>query len=149
IDQGRQWIGVMGRMVEGKGLSTLMETFAALRTDHPRALLLFIGDGPMREQLEVRARALHLADSVVFVGEDPDARLWLSALDIFCFLSEDEGMPNAVLEAACAGVPIAGWRTPFLEEALGPEAAAALVTSRAAEDLRAGLSRLLANAGEA
>jgi glycosyltransferase involved in cell wall biosynthesis len=70
---------------------------------------------------------LGIGEYVAFAGEIHDAKNWLSALDIFCFASLDEGLPNVVMEAAVAGVPVVSWRVPFIEEILSDGNQATLV----------------------
>jgi glycosyltransferase involved in cell wall biosynthesis len=49
---------------------------------------------------------LHISEFVHFAGSKRDLRPWLAAMDIFVLPSLWEGLPNAVLEAMAAGVPI-------------------------------------------
>lgn len=110
------WIGALGRLVPKKRFDLLLQLFASLLRRHPGIHALLVGDGPLWDDLHKKAAELGIFDHVTFIGEDPEARKWLSALDIFCFTSFDEGLPNVVMEAAAAGVPIVSWGTPFVEE---------------------------------
>jgi glycosyltransferase involved in cell wall biosynthesis len=85
--------------------------------------VVVVGDGAARAALEECAHRRGMADRTTFTGAEPDVRETIGALDLFCFPSADEGLPNAVMEAAAAGVPVVAWRTPFLEELLGEEGA--------------------------
>lgn len=154
IPEENIWIGSMGRFDRLKRFDLLLEAAAAVRKEQRAINLLLIGYGPQLKELNARAQALGIADSVVFTGSDPEARQWLSALDIFCFPSMDEGLPNVVLEAAVAGAPVVAWRMPFLDGLLQEGESALLVepgnVARLAEtllavirdaDLRAALAR--------
>ena len=123
-DSRRLWIGSMGRLDADKRFHALLDIVASLTRRGYDLQLILIGYGDGLEALNEAARSLGIADRVVVSGPDPDARKWLSALDVFCFPSTDEGLPNAVMEAAVAGVPIVGWRTDFLAELLGGSGAA-------------------------
>lgn len=127
IPESRIWIGSSGRFQESKRFDLLIDMADALRRTGEDFHLLLIGDGACRDALESKARKLDLGDRVTFTGEEADSRVWLSALDVFCFPSVDEGMPNAVMEAAVAGVPVVGWASPFLEELLDGGRTAVLV----------------------
>lgn len=122
IDTSRVWIASMGRFDQGKRFDLLLDVVAALRAHGHDIQMVLIGYGERTEALRGQVQALGLSDRVLVAGPDPDARRWLSAFDLFCFPSTDEGLPNAVMEAAVAGVPVVGWRTDFLEELLGKEA---------------------------
>lgn len=112
------WLGSLGRLDRGKRFDLLLHVLKLLRQDRIDFQFLLIGDGPERSRLESMTNELGIRSHVVFAGEIPDASALLSALDVFCFTSLDEGLPNAVMEAAAAGVPIVSWRAPFMEELL-------------------------------
>ena len=124
LDPSRFWIASMGRFAESKRFDLLGNAAASLRDAGHDIQFVLIGYGEGTDALRRQVDALGLSDRVVVTGSDPEARRWLSAFDAFCFPSMDEGLPNAVMEAAVAGVPVVGWRTDFLEELLGEEAAA-------------------------
>jgi len=130
IDLDRIWIGSTGRFEESKRFDLLLDALSLLRRRDENVQLVLIGYGDGLEALRARAESLGLADRVTFTGQDADARVWMGALDIFCFLSLDEGLPNAVMEAAAAGVPVVAWKTPFLEELLEDGRSASLVPAR-------------------
>ncbi|GER80063.1 MAG: glycosyltransferase family 4 protein [Anaerolineales bacterium] len=118
LPQEDLWIGSLGRLDSKKRFDLLLRVIAVLREDVKGFHFLLIGDGPERLRLEKLAMILGIADCVTFTGEITGASVLLSALDVFCFTSLDEGLPNAVMEAAMAGVPIVSWRMPFIEELL-------------------------------
>ena len=112
------WLGSIGRLERKKNFDVLIQLSAELKNDLPDFRLLLIGDGPERPHLEAYTKELNISDRVIFLGEQPGAGAWVGALDIFCFASSDEGLPNVVLEAAAASLPVAAWRMPFIEEIL-------------------------------
>lgn len=126
IPEDRFWIGSVGRLDPGKRFDHLLEIVAMLARDGRNVHAVLVGDGPARESLRERSVALGIADRTTFAGADPAVRESIGALDLFCFPSPDEGLPNAVMEAAAAGVPILAWRRPFVEELLEAGESAAL-----------------------
>lgn len=66
-------------------------------------LMLMLGDGSLRTELEMRYR--QAADRVRFVGRVPNVHEYLQASDYFVSASLAEGLPNAVLEALACGLP--------------------------------------------
>ena len=121
------WIGSVGRLDPGKRFDDLLKVIALLSIELKDFHFLLIGDGPERDYLERVTDELGIRQYITFTGEVPGASAWLSALDIFCFTSLDEGLPNAVMEAAVAGIPIVSWGLPFMKELLKNGEVACLV----------------------
>jgi glycosyltransferase involved in cell wall biosynthesis len=67
------------------------------------------------------------AASVRLVGEQADIPRWLAAADVFCLTSDREGLPNALLEAMAAGLPVVCTRFPSATEVLSSEGLGMLV----------------------
>ena len=112
------WIGTLGRMDPGKHFDLLLKIITLLQKDTKDFHFILIGDGPERSHLESLVNELGIRQNIIFTGEVPNAKNLVAALDIFCFTSTNEGLPNAVLEAAMAGVSVVAWRLPFIEEIL-------------------------------
>lgn len=96
----------LGRLSPEKGFDLLLQAFADVQTEFPRASLLIAGAGPDEVKLKALCRALGL-DSTVSFAEHID-RPWrlYAAATLFVLPSRHEGMPNALLEAAAGGLPI-------------------------------------------
>ena len=96
----------LSRLHPQKGLFTLLEAFRPVALTHPRGHLIVAGEGPERESLEERARELGIGPQVTFPG--PVSSPWplMAAADIFVLPSLYEGMPNALLEAMAARLPV-------------------------------------------
>jgi glycosyltransferase involved in cell wall biosynthesis len=95
-----------GRIADGKGLTRLFDTLAAL----PDAELVMLGDGPAKPRLEAMARTRGLAGRVVWRGHVADRQPYLDDLasaDVFLHPSPAEGFPKVVLDAMAVGVPVA------------------------------------------
>lgn len=89
-----------------------VEILAAWRRIDPRARLVFLGDGPLRNEVGRRARALGVQDALELPGFVADVRPYLAAADVFLLASAWEGLPCSVLEATAAGLPCVvrgGW----------------------------------------
>jgi len=67
---------------------------------------VWIGDGPMREQMLARVRRRGMADRFRLLGHRDDVAELLPALDVFALASRYEGLPCALVEAMEAGVPV-------------------------------------------
>lgn len=80
-----------------------LRAFAALEHD---AVLLIVGDGPLREPLQQEIDRLRLSDRVRLLGARSDTRTLARQCDILLLTSDTEQMPLVVLEAMDAGLPV-------------------------------------------
>lgn len=94
----------VGRLAEVKGTRRLLAAWAARPRRHQEVLLL-VGDGPLRPELE-RVAGEHLNGSVRFLGAQPDPTPFYAMADVFVLPSLSEGLSNALLEAMAAGLPV-------------------------------------------
>lgn len=98
----------VGRLSREKGLRELIGGFARGAHRYPEALLLLVGDGAMRSELESLASEAKLNPSQIrFIGRVPASEIpqWLRAADVFALTSPSEGFACALLEAMAAGLP--------------------------------------------
>ncbi len=98
----------VGRLSQEKGLPGLLRGFAAAARQIPDAMLVLVGDGAQRAELETLAAQLDLGPRKVrFIGRVniEEVPHWLRASDIFALTSPSEGLSCALLEAMAAGLP--------------------------------------------
>jgi glycosyltransferase involved in cell wall biosynthesis len=98
-------IGSLAPLRPEKNIGRLLRAFA-IAHEHAPVRLLIAGDGAERPRLETRARELGIAHSVQFLGAVDRPESVLSELDILALSSDTEQMPNAVLEAMAAALPV-------------------------------------------
>lgn len=102
------------RLIEKKGLGTTIAAFAIARKRLPGSQLVIAGDGPLRAELAQLVAQLGMAPYVQFVGflNQETLREWYINSDIFVHPSEmtaasdQEGIPNSLLEAMATGLPV-------------------------------------------
>ena len=115
----------VGRLDREKNPLLLVEILAELHSRSPDWRLEVVGDGPMRGELEQRVRELGLADAVLLRGYLPIdgelPRLYRSA-DAFLHVSWTEGVPQVLLEAFAAGLPIVATDVGGVASAVGDAA---------------------------
>src|SRR5262249_42614900 len=90
--------------------SMLLRAFAPLTKKWPTLQLVIIGDGPLKSQLAAMAEGLGVAPKVILPGRLPLAARYLLAMEVCCLTSYTEGMPNLIMEAAAAGLPVVSTR---------------------------------------
>ncbi|MEI6970799.1 MAG: glycosyltransferase [bacterium] len=109
-------VGSVGRFAEVKNYPLLVRAFARLLKQRESTmgtkaygpgspLLLLVGDGPERPNIERAIAECGIADSVLLPGMQGDVTPWMSAMDIFCLSSITEGTSLSLLEAGAAGLP--------------------------------------------
>lgn len=105
-----------------KDHATLLQAWRLVlnRITTVKPVLLLAGrfDLPHQEILGL-CHALNLGDSVKFLGAVDDVSGLLGASDMFVYSSRSEGLPNAVIEAMAAGLPVTGTAIPGIREAVG------------------------------
>jgi len=99
-------IGFIGRFVRYKGLSVIVDALARLNEIH----VLMIGDGPLRQETEHRAREAGVSDRMHFLGNiDDSAKIReLAIMDVLLLPSTDttEAFGLVQIEAQLMGVPV-------------------------------------------
>ncbi|MCJ2034853.1 glycosyltransferase [Methylobacterium sp. J-068] len=99
-------LGTVMRLDENKRPFLWLEAAARIRARAPDTRFILVGDGPLREACEARAARLGLAGHVLFVGRSAHVGHWLARMDAFLLLSLVEGLPNVLVEAQHAGLPV-------------------------------------------
>lgn len=96
----------VGRLSREKGFDLLLRAMVTVRPEFPEASLLIAGFGPEEAALKAECRSLGLDEAVRFAGYVNRPWTLFPAATLFVLPSRHEGMPNALLEAAAAGLPI-------------------------------------------
>jgi len=99
----------VGRLIEHKRIDVLLDVVAALRAHGAPVRCRVVGDGPERENLQEKARALGIESSVEFrtdVNDQTELYSLIKASSLFISLSEREGFGMAVLEAIACGTRV-------------------------------------------
>lgn len=94
----------VGRLVPEKGQKYLIEAFSRIK-EKGEWKVIFLGDGPLRGELEEQTKIHGLDKQIKFLGAVNNIDEWLSRASIFVFPSISEGFPNALAESMSAGLP--------------------------------------------
>jgi glycosyltransferase involved in cell wall biosynthesis len=141
----------VGRLVPKKGFPTLVRALQSLARDGSAFRCQIYGAGPERSQLEALAGGLGVDDRISFLGarpqEDVIAAYGRAALFVLApVVLEDgdrDGIPNVLVEAMAAGVPVVSTRISGIPELIDDEVDGILVEPGDPDALAAAIRRLL------
>ncbi|HEU4648713.1 MAG TPA: glycosyltransferase [Gemmatimonadales bacterium] len=139
----------VGRLMEVKGCQYLLRAMLRVQAEVPDAHVVVIGDGPLRDGLEAFARAE--LEQVCFLGMQPPevVRAWMNRARVFCVPSvttesgATEGFGLVFAEAQAMGVPVAGFASGGVPEAVAHGETGLLVPEREVEQLADAITCLL------
>ena len=98
-------IGHVGRFSPPKNHAFIIDIFAEAVKKDPKAILMLVGDGDLRSDIEDKVKSLGLEDCVVFTGVCDNVNEMMQAMDVFVFPSLYEGLPVSMVEAQASGLP--------------------------------------------
>jgi glycosyltransferase involved in cell wall biosynthesis len=128
----------VGNLVPVKNPRLLVEAFGQL--SRPRARLVIAGEGPLLEELRAAAGA-----RVTFVGRkrEPEVALLMRAANVLAVPSDNEGVPNVILEAQASGLPVVATRVGGIPEVVDRALLGVLVARDDATAMAAALRAVL------
>jgi glycosyltransferase involved in cell wall biosynthesis len=99
-------IGTVANLKAHKGHQYLLDAAALVRETVPNARFVWVGVGPMEDDLRRKAGRMGLNGTIIFTGFRPDAPRLMRAFDLFALPSLHEGLPIALVEAMTLGKPV-------------------------------------------
>ena len=98
-------IGHVGRFEEMKNHRFLIKLFEKYNKIKPESILVLIGDGSLKLEMEKLVKELKMYDKVKFLGLREDVYLWMNIFDLVIMPSIFEGLPGLASESQAAGTP--------------------------------------------
>ncbi len=138
-DSAFLWLTV-GSLTDQKDHANLLDAMGRLDISHR---LVIAGDGPLQETLQGRIDR-GLADRVRLLGQRDDVPRLLAAADAFVLSSDWEGLPNVVMEAQGAGLPVVSTEVGGVSELVENGVSGFLVRARQDDLLAQAMERLAA-----
>ncbi|MGC9399873.1 MAG: glycosyltransferase [Anaerolineae bacterium] len=133
----------VARLHPQKGHKYLIEAIPHILRDFPQARFLFVGEGELAEELKAQVRGADLEKYVRFLGVRQDVPQLLAISDLFVLPSLWEGLPNSVLEAMAAGVPVVATHVDGTPEIIGDGDTGILIPPADPAALEQAIRRLL------
>ncbi len=100
------FVGPLVWPLKAAGVAMLLEAFSKIASKYSGWRLRIFGDGPLRKQLEAKAKELGIAAAVDFMGAVQSGLEALSQASIYAQVSLQEGVPLSVLNAMAMGLPV-------------------------------------------
>lgn len=97
-------IGHIGRFDYQKNHLFMLNLFSQLINEIPNSVLMLIGDGFLRKDIEEKAKKLGINEKVIFGGSVENANDYYNAMDMFLFPSKFEGLGISLIEAQINGL---------------------------------------------
>jgi glycosyltransferase involved in cell wall biosynthesis len=103
-------VGAVGRLHPAKDHRNLLRAFRLVADARSDVVLVIVGGGSLREELEAFAAEQGVADRVRFLGDRSDVRELLRGFDLLAVSSRTEGYSVVLVEASAVGLPIVATR---------------------------------------
>jgi len=146
-EAGETVFGHVGRLSPVKNQKLLLDAFARVCEQLPTVRLSIAGDGPMKAELEERARDLGIASQDSFLGYRSDIATVMSEFDVFLLSSVSEGTPLVVIEAMAAGLPVIATAVGGLPEMISDQETGVLVPTQDVEAMATQMLELANHSG--
>jgi len=140
-------VAMVANLRPGKGHDTLIDAAFEVLRRQPDATFDIIGDGSERDRLVDRADQRRVRHAFTFLGQREDVPALLAEADIFALPSRSEALPNAILEAMAAGLPVVASDVGGIPELIAHERTGLLVPPGDAAALAGALLRMMNETG--
>jgi glycosyltransferase involved in cell wall biosynthesis/tetratricopeptide (TPR) repeat protein len=136
-------IGTAFRFVELKQPFLWVDAAAAVLSRRPRCTFVMMDDGELHEAVREYIRGKGLSDRFILPGRVEDIYERMAMLDLFVLSSRTEALPNTLLEAQAAGVPVVAFDVGGIAETMMEGTTGWLVRENTAEALAERISATL------
>lgn len=104
--ENRGNIVAVGRLEKQKRHDLLIDAYHLICRKYDGCRLVIYGEGPEHDNLQKKIEAYGLKDKVILAGVTRHVVEKIRPAKMFVLSSDYEGMPNALLEAMAAGLPV-------------------------------------------
>lgn len=133
----------VARVIEQKNPLMLLRAFSYIAGEFPDYKLVYYGDGDMIREVSDAAQKMGLGDRVELCGAVENVFEHIKKAELFVLNSNYEGMPNALLEAMCLGLPVVCTRVSGAADVIDDGENGLLVDCGDVKDLEMAIRRML------
>lgn len=145
ISNGTKIIGTIARFTPEKGLFNFLQAAKEISNSFPDVIFMFVGDGPLREDLAKKTVELGIREKVIFTGIRNDMPEVYNTIDIFVLPSLKEGLPMVLLEAMAAKKPVIATKVGAIPKVIEDKKEGILTSPDSVEELKDAITYLLKN----
>ncbi len=109
-------IGYVGQLAHRKNIDSMIEAFDLLYEENKQVRLVIVGDGPIKIELEKKAKSLESGNKISFLGYRLDRLQLVKNMNVFTMTSSLEGIPRCMMEAMAMGVPTVAFEIPGVDK---------------------------------
>ena len=99
-------IGHVGRFNAQKNHSFLLDVFCEFHKEYPKSILILVGSGELKKDIENKAKNLCIHNYIRFIGNVDNVEDYMQIMDVFALPSLFEGLPIVGVEAQASGLPV-------------------------------------------
>ena len=136
-------ICAVGKLLKSKGFDRLVNIQRRLQKEGYNTHFYFLGEGPLRKELEENIKQYGLSDHISLLGYQKNPYKYIKQCDMFVCASLQEGFSTATTEALILGVPVVTTEVSGMKEMLGDNNEFGLVVGNSEDALYAGIKKLL------
>ena len=136
----------VARLMKQKNQLMLLDAFAQIKTEFPDYTLTIYGEGPFREELQKKIDCLGIGEYVDMPGQVQNVFDCIADAELFVLSSNFEGMPNALIEAMCVGLPVISTRVSGATDLIEDDKNGLLTDVGDTKKLANSMKRMLADA---
>jgi glycosyltransferase involved in cell wall biosynthesis len=138
-------VGNVGYLVPHKDHANLLEAIAIVAEDVPNVWAVIVGSGPLRKEIETKARRLGIWNRIVLTGFRTDVAELIKMFDLFALSSSEEGIASVLFEVMACRTPIVSTSPAGVPEAVLDGRTGRLVPTEDPEALARGILELIRN----
>jgi glycosyltransferase involved in cell wall biosynthesis len=145
IEEDAPIVLVLARLEPQKGHRILLDAWKSVTVAFPRARLICLSDGSLRDELLLQTSTLGISSSVHFIGYQPDVSDWIALAAFTVLPSFYEGLPGAAIESLAGGRAVVATSVDGTTEIVLDGKTGLLVPPGNQVELSAAVCRLLAS----
>lgn len=146
VPESAQIVGTVGRLAPQKAPQDMVAAIESMGRSN--VLCVWVGDGPLRQEMVRLIERRKMSKNFVFLGERTDVAALLPGFDIFALASHYEGLPCSIVEAMTCGVPVVATAVNAVPEVVVPGRTGLLVPPGAPALLGRAMAYLLDHPAE-